>query len=496
MAQNISGLFGYNNLYSSVNKLFAAYVNDIVDVDTNAGYSQNLTPNTNAEFATYIDYCFFANGVDPTRSFNGTAWSTLGVVNRAPIFKYLKTYNTRLYGAYSTVNGETYPSRVWNTGLPHNNLPRWELEWGDNLVQASASDQVTSNGAQFLSYGVKVADPFWILDGDNAGEYIVESVDAEQRITLTTNLPYTAVGSRYIVGSNYFDVKTDDNEAIRGLGENASRLMMFKLNSLHAYNGTSLYQIRGAPGTSSHRSIINISGYTLYFHGTETDKTGIYMFSESKFVKPSASIQPYIDGIDPAMFPYICAWREGNTYRCYVGDITNTQRNISVTKAVLSYDVPNNKWSIDPINKVPKCATTWVVNNIEQVFFGDDNATVYQTPIGYTLSGSHIPWAAETGVGYPEGSEFMNKFTRVQIIGRDCRGVRISYKLYNNPREVDTQWQPLNDLEYDKTELVLPVSHNRAAGINFRFEEISNQENAHFIEKISVFYIPQGTKFI
>ena len=101
---NVVGLYGYNRALTSVNKLFACYGNDIVDVDSGTGFSQNISTAYNGEFETYLDYCFFANGYNAPRSFNGSAWSTLGIRNNAPIFKYLKTYANRLYGGYVTVN--------------------------------------------------------------------------------------------------------------------------------------------------------------------------------------------------------------------------------------------------------------------------------------------------------------------------------------------------------------------------------------------------------
>lgn len=465
-------------------------------MDTGAGYSQNISSSYNAEFATYLDYCFFVNGYNTTRSFNGTSWSELGTVNRAPIAKYIKGYGTRLYLANLTINSQKYPSRVWFTDLPYNNLPRWGIEWGTDLVQTASSAVIKSASASFKTYGIKVADPVWILTGANAGEYIVKTVDDEGTITLTTSLTSAATGSSFIIGSNYFDVRTDDNEQLMGLGENSNRLLCFKLNSLYRYNGTSLFQVPGAPGTSSARSIFNVKGYTLYFHGTETNKTGIYMYNGEQVVKVSNPIQPYIDGISVSMYGSVVGWREGDLYRLYVGDITNTQRNISVTKAVITYNVADNKIWVDSIRHVPTCATTFVVNNSEQIFFGDNNATAYLTPSGYDYDGYDIAWSMETGVHYPEGSEYLLKFKRLQFIARDARNVKVKYKLYNFPDEFDTQWLALEDLEHDKTEIKIPTSHSRACGINIKLEENSIKENTQSIEKISIFYTTEGTKFV
>ena len=485
---DVLGLGNYNKSSVSTNKLFAAYANDIIDVDTSNGYTQGLTTDQKGEFATYLDYCFFVNGTDATRSFNGSSWSTSGVVNRCPIAKYIQVSGVYAYLGYVTINGEVYPSKVWKSGLPYSNAPRWEIEWGTNLVQTASSAVITSANAHFEDYGIKAGDDFWILDGDNTGQYIVYTVDSNTQITLTETLDSNDSSNSYIVGSNYIDVRTDDNDYIRGLGENSNRLLIFKLLSLHKYNGSSLVEVTGAPGTSSHRSIVNVGGYTLYFHGSEPKTTGIYLFNGLESVKISKLIQPYIDGISASMYPSIVGWQEGDWYRCYVGDISNPQRNISVSKAVISYNVSSNKFSIDPINKTIKCSTKFLEDNQLKTFLGDDNGEVFYTPNGYNYDGDPIPWAMETGPIYPEGSEINLRFTRIQVIGRDARSVRVRYKLYNSPLNIDTQWQPLDDLENDKTELRVPSNHRQGCGINIRLEDNSNRENSLSIEKITIFY--------
>lgn len=491
---DIDGLYGYNKSSATNNKLLAAYGNDIINVDTGAGYGAGLTTSSKGEFATYLDYCFFVNGVDATRSFDGSTWTTTGARNRCPIAKYVKVFGTKLYLGYVTIGSSIFPSRVWSSDLPYNNGVRWGLEYGTNLVQSASSAVITSSGALFKTYGIKVGDPVFILDGANAGQYIVQTIDSETQITLTGTLTNAVPGgSTYIIGSNYFDVRTDDNDYMRGLGENSGRLLIFKLGSLSRYNGASLFGVSGAPGTSSGRSIANIKQYTFYFHGSESTRTGVYMYDGSEVLKISTPIQPYIDGIAASMYPNIVGWREGNWYRCYVGDITNTQRNISMSNVVLSFDVALGRWSIDPIEKTVKCSATFLESNSEKIFIGDDSSGVFQIPSGYSFNGSPIEWIVETGPHYPEGSEFLLNFTRVQIISRDSRGTRVRYKLYNHPTGVDDNWWTLGEITDDKTEFFVPPSHNRASGIEIRFEEDGIDENTQYIEKISIFYTVETT---
>lgn len=486
---NILALHGYNRSLTAVNKLFSSYGSDIVDVDTNTGYQQNLTPNTAGEFETYLDYAFYVNGVNATRSFNGTSWSTGGIVNHAPIAKYAKSFGVRLFLGYVTIQGTTFPSRVWFTDLPYNYAPRWGLEYGTSLDQTASSKIVTADGTYFKTYGIKSGDPLFILTGANAGQYTVDTVDSSNQLTLVEEMDHTVSNSTFIVGSNYFDVKTDDNDYLRGLGVNSNRLMAYKLFSLHRYNGSSLIQVPRAPGTSSNVSIVDdVEGYSFYFHGSDTTKTGVYRYDGESAVKVSSGIQAYIDGIASTYYGSVCGWREGEWYRCYVGDITNAQRNISVTKAVLSYNALSNYWSVDPIEKVPVVWTHFLESGADKVFFGDNAAGIYQTPSGYSFDGAPISWVLETGVHYPLGSEAYLKFNRIQVIARDARSVRVRYKLYNAPKDIDDKWYPLGDITNDKTEFVVPPGHSNACGIDFRFEESGIRENTQYIEKVTVFY--------
>jgi hypothetical protein len=495
---DILGLHGYNRSVSAVNKLFAVFGNDIVDVDTGAGYQQNLTPGYNSEFATYLDYCFQANGINATRSFNGTSWSTAGMRNHAPIFKYLKPNGVRLYGAYPTINGTSFPSRVWFTDNPYNYDARWGIEWGSSMDQTAGSAIVTADGTYFKTYGIKSGDPLFITSGANAGQYTVYSVDSNNQLTLTENLVSTVSNSNFYVGSNYFDVKTENNDYLRGLGVNSNRLLCFKLFSLHRYTGSSLVQVPKAPGTSSHRSIIDDPiGDCYYFHGSEKSLTGMYRYDGTQSVNIIKGIQPYIDGIDPSNYASVVGWREGEWIRMYVGTITNSQRGISVSNAVISYNENNNAVSVDPITKTPKCSTSFMESGSNKIFFGDSSGEIFQTPSGYDFDGEPIPWAMETGPHYFIDSEVLCKVTRIQIIARDGRGIGVRYKLYDDGHgNIDDVWHPIGELINDKTELIVPVSHQRASGINIRLEETGTRENTQYIEKITVYYLADNTTFV
>lgn len=491
---NICGLQGYSGASGSVNKLLAVYGNDIVDVTTGTGYSQNLTANTDAEMDVFLDSVFFTNGIDGVRTFDGTTWSKKHVAN-CPIGILFRDYLAKMYLLAPTINGTKYYSKFLESDLPKNNTIEWGIAYGTDLAETSGSKEVTSATAGFKTRGINIGDPFVIENGANAGEYIVEGNISDYRLTLTTPMQFTDSSDTFHCGDNLYDVKTDDGDILKWADVINNRLILFKQNSLHSFNRTSMTEIRGV-GTSSGRSVIPFKdkGLIIYWHGSNKDRTGFYMTDSTSSSRLSNPIQDYIDGITSANYDNIVAWREGNIYRAYVGDVTNTARNISITNCVLELDLDNNVWTPGKISHVIKCATLHRESNIENTYIGDDSAQVFKTPSGYSDAGSSVPWYMETKVIYPSGSEIINTINKVQIISRDASGVQVRYKLINNPFASDEDWQGLGEIKYDKTELFIPKNHSKACGIQYRLEKNDAVEPTQLIEKISTFYKPEETR--
>ena len=192
-----------------------------------------------------------------------------------PRARYVKTVGNKLYLADLTYASTNFRSRIWNSNLPKNNDIQWGYDTGTSLTQTARSKTVSNSTSTtgFITYGIKTGDPFFITTGSNAGEYTVDTVDSEYQITLFEEMKNSVTGSTFWVGSNFLDTRTNDGDYIRGLGENDNKLLIFKRESLHTYDEKQLRQVRDVPGTTSHRSIINLRENTYYFHDT-----GIYQF--------------------------------------------------------------------------------------------------------------------------------------------------------------------------------------------------------------------------
>lgn len=521
---NVKGLGGYNKTDGTA-VLIAAYGNDLVNVDTGAGYKQNLTSTNNAEFFTFLNNLFFQNYADRPRHFNGSIWRK-NLANKMPMAKFMQDLGNQFYLGYVkfpqtgveswdkdpintgvSVDEITFPSRVFFCNVPKN---RTELKWGvlwsqkfktikDNDNKLFLTQPLLDVG--FLDAGVKFGDPVYILDGssESVGQYTVKSVDSNSQLTLLQSVPKQLTNASGWVGSNWFDVSTDDGDFLTGLGKNNNQLLCFKNNSLHRYNKNQLVQIKGVPGTTSGRSIQNVKDTaTIYFHGSAGDKTGFYLTDGITAKKISNALEKHIQGISSSMYSQVVAWTEGDLYRAYVGDITNTNHDISVAKAVWTFDPSTNTQTIDPIGKVIKSSTKLRESNALNTYVGDDSDSVFKMgqDTVYSYDTSPIPFAVETHPIYPTGSFNLNDFTRVQVIARNARGIKVEFKLYDMPEGVDQNWQGLGEIKNDKTELQFPIEHRKASGIAFRFSSIESVEPDLLIEQLNIFYGLEGTEYV
>lgn len=490
----MKGLSGYNT--TTMNQLIGAYGNDIVNVSTGLGFGVNLTSTNDVEFENFLGSLFFQNFVDTPLSFNGTDWSRQHC-GKLPLSKYIQSWNERLYLGYIKIGSTTYPSRVWHSDLPINDTIQWGYELGTNLTTKAGSNRVGSANAGFKAYNIKVGDPFFITSGSDAGEYRVEEIISDQQLNLakyngdSITLTTTASGVSYWVGSNYFDVERDDGDFITWLESNFNQLVIFKRESLHRYNGSVRSRVKGAPGTTSGRSVINLRDWTMYFYGAQGNETGFYAYDSTEGFKISNGIQKYIDGMDLSISQV--AWKEGNLYRCYVGDIDNTDYNISIDKAVITFDYDAKAWSIDPIADVIKVATEFRSGGTKTTFIGADDAQVMQTPLGNTFNGSPINWRFDTKAIYPTGTNYNNTFTKSRVVSENASGVRVSYRRRLTPFNSDDNFTSLGDLRNEMQEFYFPEDKNRSSGVEYRFQGVSTTEPVAVIKKTSTFFRKETT---
>lgn len=507
---SVLGLAGYNKSAASSNVLLAAYGNDVVNLSTGLGYGLALTGN-NVEMESFLDRIFLQDYSTRPKTFNGTAWS-FEYVGRTPIAKYLKNYreksriylgNCKFIGPQvpNDLNGNPliFPSRVFYPDLWVGNNLTWGIEWGTNGKTVAGSpyfDLALPLAQDFKASNIKIGDPLFITSGNTqlaSKFYTVASVESPYRLRMTENFPVTATSLHYWVGSNWFDIATDDNDQITGFGENSTRLLVFKLMSLWYYNGTQKKQIKDAPGTSAHRSIINKRGYTYYFHGSDPLISGIYRHDGVGSTRVSRAIDPFIRGMSTDNYDNVVAWEEGESLRWYLGDITNTNYGISMTNAVATLNTVTNAWDVSPIDDVITCSTTFRTNNRRDTYCGTSDDAVHKMGSGNSFNGTPINMLLETKVYYPSGEDVINEYPRIQFIGRQTKGVKVKVRLWNNPLGVG-EWKGIGELTNDRTELLLPNDYKLSSGIQLGFYENGTLENDIYIEKAIIFYKPSRVR--
>ena len=467
----MSSILGLKNFIKSdtSEKLVVAYGNDIGVFDgisAFAGQGRNLS-SVKMEFDVFLDYLIGVNGTDRNQVYNGT-WFNGGARTRMPIASLVKTVGNKIYIANLSYANINYRSRVWNSDLPKNDDITWGYETGTNLVATAGSSVVTSAFAGFATYNIKVGDPFFITTGNNVGQYTVNTIDSDQQITLVEVMKFSTTGSTYWVGSNWFDARRNDGDTIKGLGENDNKLLVFKRESLLRYDEKELRRVKGAPGTTSHRSIASVRENTYYFHDT-----GVYRYDGLSSFLVSRPIQDWIDGISSNNYESIVSWRDEDILYIFVGDISNAPKGISLSNGVLIYDTAAQAWDIGMLNDTVTVANETTVSGTRTVYLGNTSDEVLTWNSGTADISAPIPWSFATIYHFPGGVYNVVDFEKVEVHTIDGRGISLYYKLYGT-NSIDNQWQPLGDINDDVTTFYFKRGV-RGRGIAFKFQENSTR---------------------
>lgn len=493
MDDSILGLKGIST--PTYNVLLAAYGNDMVNLATGLGYGLALTPGNNVEMETLMGGIFFQNGVDRPLFFNGTAWTTQNVA-RPPLGKLIRVWRSasRIYVANVTINGKQYPSRVQYADLPVNNGIQWGFEYGNQLTTTAGSPTVGAANAGFLTYNIKIGDPFFIQTGADKGQYTVLSVDADQQITLTTPLTTTASGIQFWAGGNWFDVGPDDSDYITWMEINNDQLMVFKRDTLYqvqASDGSQIHQVRGAYGTTSGRSVQNLHEITIYWYQGVGLSTAFYAYNGLYSQKISAPIDNHIAAMTQQINPV--AWREGELYRCFLGNLFDQTYDIDITNAVATWDYTTKTWSIDPIDDIPVVTDEFRQNVLKNAYFGTNESLVMVTPQGNTYNGNPTPFSVTLSTVYPQGPAVICVFTRIQVISHDMRGSVVQARRHLDPMFDQEEFMDVGQISAERTEFKLLMRNFQSAGLEIRIMGIDGMELTGRIDKVIVFYKAKTT---
>lgn len=475
---------GTNKLIAFVNKASSgadAYVyNSSTEVWDAA--SRSYTADQSFETASFLNMLFEVNGLtDAPETYTGSAWSTSANVTDMPKAKFIVLYDERLYVFNITLAvGGNFPSRAWYCDLPKNNAIVWDFESGTDLATTASSAVITSAGSLFKTRGIKVGDPVFITTDADAGQYEVLSVDSETQLTLTQTLTATDTGVSFWVGGNWFDVMRDNSDVGMGIALNSGRLLLFKRFSLHRFTKTadattdSLEQVKGVPGTVSHRSIASVREYTFY-----AADSGIWRYNGVTSEMVSNAIKEVWDGVSASNYSSITSWViDDRILKIYVGDVSNTDTGLTISKCVLCHDAFGGTWWVESIEDTIKASVDWVDSSARKTYiFG--NGECFQDNIGTSFDGVAIDEEVETPFYFPIAPEVSFGITRFKVYTERGRALDCQYKLAyydsGNGIIIDEDWKELgvsNKTEYEAN-YKLKDSEGKASGFALKFRDAS-----------------------
>lgn len=455
-----------------------------------------LTDSLDNYMDSFLDNVFGVNGTDANWSYDGSNFSQATNVADAPIAKFVKRHQTRLYLFNIAIGNTSYKSRCWYSDLPENNTITWGLETGSDLVQTADSATVTSAGSLFKTRNIKVGDPLIIISGANTGEYTIKSVDSETQLTLidSDEMSSTVTGS-FWTGSNWFDVQTDDGDIGMGMTVASNELILYKKNSAHRYNATGqeLRQIKSMPGTTSSRSlVVGTDGYSYSYH-----PTGIYRTLGTTGENISEAIYDITENVATAFQDNVVAWEEDKNFIVFhLGDVT-TRDGETISNCEVKFDEGAKNWTIQSRDRQLTCATNWLEGNVQNVYGGSTANDVYKLNYGNSFTtGSTvnpIHFGLELKEVFPEGSEAIVDFNRIRAYVDNGPDIQIMYKLIYKPtsREdfwiSDTMWKPLRGSQRGgRNEWYFPLG-SRASGVKLKVIESSTKES-FLLEKLVLYY--------
>jgi len=321
----------------------------------------------------------------------------------------------------------------------------------------------------------------------------VKTIDSETQITLTKTLANTQSNSSFWCGGNYFFIGREDSDVGMGLGINSDRILAFKRFSLYKYQKTSnvatdtLIKVKGAPGTTSQRSVISFGDDTFYF-----SDTGIWKFNGVSSVLVSTPVQEVIDGISDSSKTNVVAWQERDRImKMYVGDVSNTETELTINDCVICHDTLTNSWWVEEYPDAIKASIRWLKSNALKSYIFNDAGECFKTETGNSFDGDEINMEIELQPIFPIAPEVSVTFTRFKIYHQKGQDIQIvGYKrFFDSDGNIDKETRRVNVTKRTDGEIeVRPQEEeNKAAGFSLVIAHMSDSIRP-VIEKVIAYY--------
>jgi len=363
---------------------------------------------------------------------------------------------------------------------------------------SSWSDSTNLTSAPQAKYVMPYYDRLYLINIQYSGN------DHPSRVAMSS-LPDDSYNITWDLSDtgNYFDISPKDGDQLMGVGKNFNRLLLFKEESLWRYDTNSLYQFPGAPGTNSHRSIVNVLDWTLYFH-----KSGVYGVNGESVVKLSRSIQPIIDGVKSINLSNICAYGKGDYYYLYLSDVENYEEDIKIDNCLVVLDVANMRWSIEDLGHSPLAFWNYrddrsnmtyddssyeydyplktyngLVSAEDFIHFGDDAGNIYEfSSDQLQFDSTDIISYFETHNYYFSGLEGFGKLQAVNLYIENAKRIKLYYSIDDGP------WKAIKKYEYKNDRIYLQFDNEIVAN-RIKFKGIDSSKGTRGIVRgFDIFY--------
>lgn len=396
-------------------------------------HNLSLTSGARAEFEYFLDGFFMVNFEDTTRWNNYVQWYTDTNVTNAPKAKYIKQYLSRIYVAYVTYDGSTYPSRVVYSDLPTGSP--LTIAWNN-------------------------ADNYFDVDSDDGDVIKGLDTNANRLLIFKENSLH-----RYDTNTRYKVPGAPGTTSQRSIITIQGATIYLHQSGIYLYDGDTSRKIsrkiKDIIGGISTKNLVTASAwqkgdkYFLYVGDVDNPEENLEIdkcLIEYDIGKNAFTIRSLL--IDPTCF---------HTYK-------DDRSQASYNEATLTYNDANTTYNA-------------LVSAEERVYCGTLDGKVYHFDTGNSFDGTDIPFLIETKdyyLGYPA---LYKLFQKVHVFVNSRKSVTVQFKVDEG------RWKTLGRVKSEQDELIFPAGC-RGKKVRFRIIESGSGDRFAF-EGFDVYFSPE-----
>lgn len=397
----------------------------------------NLTSGLVVEFVTFKDLCFFVNGTDENKKFDGTRVTKMGIatpgsapspaVGAAGGLTGAYQYKVTFASAYHESNASVASSTV-NPSSQQVNLTSIPTS-SDTQVTKRILYRTKAGQATFFKLA-EISDNTTTTYTDNIADTALGNQQAPSFQEPPPVFKYMASHRNYLFGAGhdttnrnniyvsklitpegwdtsegFFQIQTRDGDYVRGIAEFLDSILVFKRYSLYVADGTvfsganediDVRRVNTEEGTTSHRSITIANNVLYYFN-----QKGTFAFNGSSVnqlviidniatTNIAYKIQPTIEALNQGQLNIAAGAFYNDKYWLSVADGSSTTQN-----TIFAYFIKLGGWTKYTNYKV-NCWSFYEPSNTRLLYGGTNDGYVVQVDNGTNDAGTAISYSFTT----------------------------------------------------------------------------------------------------